>query len=110
MRVEHIVQLLDNRESSFELLKMTGFWRSFPRRGLDVAAANALRAVLANKSVPFDGNDEGTETCYRNGWLHTEPLDSDAQTIVCVFPTKLHEKQVNVQFGMDAFHSLLFGD
>lgn len=89
---DHIASLLDDEESSFDLLALTGFLRCLPPRNVDTAAANVLRAVLANQNVPLDRDDKGTDICYKNGWLHAEPLDIDAQTIVCVFPTKLHLK------------------
>lgn len=92
MGVNHIASLLDDEESLFNLLALTGFLRCFPPRNVDIAAANVLRAVLGNQNVPLDRDDKGTEICYRNGWLHAEPLDIDAQTIVCIFPTKLHLK------------------
>lgn len=96
MGVNHIVSLLDDEKSLFGLLKMTGFWRCFPRRSVDITAANVLRAVLANQNVPLDRDDKGTEICYKNGWLHAEPvaepIDFDEEIIVCTFPTKLHLK------------------
>lgn len=92
VEVDHIASLLDDEESSSDLLALTGFLRCFPPRNVGTAAANVLRAVLANQNIPLDRDDKGTEICYKNGWLHAEPLGIDAQTIVCIFPTKLHLK------------------
>jgi hypothetical protein len=35
---------------------------------------------------------EGIKTAYEMGWIHAEPTDRQAQDIVCVLPSKLHQK------------------
>lgn len=92
MGADRIASLLDNERAFFGLLKLTGIVRSFPSVNIDIAASNVLRAALVNQNVPLNRDDRGTEICYKNGWLHAEPVDIDARNIVCVFPTKLHLK------------------
>ena len=67
--------------------------RSFPLDGkLTVEAANVLREVLQHGSIPCDLNDLGIRLCYEEGWVHSEATDDYATNVVCVLPSKLHEK------------------
>lgn len=92
MGVGHVSSLLVDERAFFDLLRLNGFMRSFPRRKIDTTAASVPRTALVNQNVPLNLDDRGTEICYKNGWLHAEPVDIDAKTIVCVFPTVLHLK------------------
>lgn len=90
---DHIVEILNDEEKSFEYLTQTSIQRSFVRRReLTPQAADVLRQVLVNGSIHRDLHYEGIRTCYEKGWLHSEPLDPEANNIVCVFPTRLHAK------------------
>jgi hypothetical protein len=67
--------------------------RSFPsQRKLTVEAANVLREVLQLGSIPRNLENPGIRLCYEEGWIHSEAMDQDAVDIVCVLPSKLHEK------------------
>ena len=92
MGTNHIEAALDDEEKLFDHLLHTGFERSFPPDDLDGEAAHALRCTLANKSIPLDHDDPGIELCYKNGWLHSEPIDRRAKHAVCIFPSNLHMK------------------
>jgi hypothetical protein len=92
---DHIVLGLNDEEKSFGYFIHTSLGRSFTNReDLPTAAADILREVLTNQQIPRDLNREGVRLCYERGWLHSEPLDSDAKKIVCIFPSKLHAKYV----------------
>lgn len=90
--VNHITSALDDEEMLFYHLLHSGFERSFPPDDLNDKAADALRRTLANKSIPLDHDDPGIESCYKNGWLHSEPIDRRAKHAVCIFPSNLHMK------------------
>jgi hypothetical protein len=67
--------------------------RSFPsQEKLTVEAADVLRKVLKYGSIPRQLGDPGIRLCYEEGWVHSEPTDLYAEDVVCVFPSKLHEK------------------
>ena len=90
-----IRRTLEQKDEAFEFLEQTPVHRSFVNlRNLTPRAANILRKVLIEGSVPRDLNDEGVRTCYEQGWLHTEALDRRAIEIICVLPTNLHAKSV----------------
>jgi hypothetical protein len=67
--------------------------RSFPSdKKLTVEAANVLREVLQHGSIRRQLNNPGIRLCYEEGWVHSEATDLLADHIVCVLPSKLHEK------------------
>lgn len=67
--------------------------RSFPSDPkLTVQAANVLRDVLQHGSIPRRLEDEGISLCYEQGWVHSETPDPNTENVVCVLPSKLHEK------------------
>ena len=67
--------------------------RSFPSdRKLTVEAANVLREVLQHNSIPRQLEDPGILLCYQEGWVHSETTDLKTEDVVCVLPSKLHEK------------------
>jgi hypothetical protein len=67
--------------------------RSFPSaKKLTVKAADVLRKVLLDGSILRNVEDEGIRLCYEEGWVHSEATDAGAEDIVCVLPSKLHEK------------------
>lgn len=89
----HILDLLDDEAKSFHFLAQMPVQRSFvPLRGLKSHAADVLRRVLFNGNIPLNLDDEGIDICYKNGWVHAEPLDCETEDVVCVFPTRLHAK------------------
>lgn len=90
--VSHITLALDDQEMLFNHLLHSSFERSFPPNDLDDEAAQALRCALANQSIPLDHDDPGVESCYKNGWLHSEPIDRRAKHAICIFPSNLHMK------------------
>lgn len=92
MGVNHIELVLDDEDMLFYHLLHSGFERSFPPDDLNGEAAHALRRTLANQSIPLDHDDPGIESCYKNGWLHSEPIDRRAKHTVCIFPSTLHMK------------------
>jgi hypothetical protein len=61
---------------------------------MNLGTVKALQRALADGSVQFNQRDPGIVRCYEMGWLHAEPLDADVSKLVCVFPTKLHQKYV----------------
>lgn len=88
-----VVKALSDEYTVFETLRLFAVSRSFPRGDLLTPdAADILRKVLEDGSIPRDLNNDAIVLCYSMGWLHTEPLDADAAKIVCIFPSKLHEK------------------
>ena len=75
------------------MLKEYPVQRSFPPgEKLTAEAANVLRKVLLNGSIPRNLEDKGIRLCYEEGWVHSEAIDLGANDIVCVLPSKLHEK------------------
>lgn len=92
MGFNHIELALNDQEMLFKYLLRSSFERSFPPNDLDDEAAQALRYTLANQRVILDHDDPGIESCYKNGWLHSEPLDERAKNVVCIFPSSLHMK------------------
>lgn len=90
---ENILTLLDDEDKSFQYLHQAAISRSFPDSShLTPSAANVLREVLQNGSIPRTLEDEGVEACYKMGWLHSEMLEVGMGEVVCVFPTRLHAK------------------
>jgi hypothetical protein len=84
---------LDDESKVFELLKEYPVQRSFPLAGkLTIEAADVLRKVLQDGSIPRQLNDPGICLCYEEGWVHSETTDLDTEDIVCILPSKLHEK------------------
>lgn len=92
MGVDHIASVLDYQETFFNHLLHSSFERSFPPNDLEGEAAHAIRRTLANQNIPLDHDDPGIESCYKNGWLHSEPIDTQAKHAVCIFPSNLHMK------------------
>lgn len=92
MGVNHITSALNDEERLFKYLLRSSFERSFPPSELGDEAAQVLRYTLANQSIPLNHDDPGIESCYENGWLHSEPLDERSKDVVCIFPSKLHMK------------------
>ena len=90
-----VVKALRDEHTVFEALLPFGISRSFPHKNrLTSDAADALRKVLEVGSISRNLDNDGISLCYSMGWLHAEPLDPEAADVVCIFPTKLHEKQV----------------
>ena len=59
---------------------------------LTVEAADVLRKVLQHGSIPRQLENPGIRLCYEEGWVHSEATDLFAEDIVCILPSKLHEK------------------
>jgi len=75
------------------MLENSPVQRSFPSsQKLTVEAANVLREVLQHGSIRRQLDDPGIRLCYEEGWVHAEAMDLYAEDIVCVLPSKLHEK------------------
>ena len=75
------------------MLKEYPVQRSFPSdRKLTVQAANVLREVLQHGNIPRQLEDPGIRLCYAEGWVHSETTDLDTEDVVCILPSKLHEK------------------
>ena len=90
---ELLIQALDDEHRVFETLKACAVNRSFPRRrDITPQARDVLRKVLVDGSIPYNFGDPGFNDCYEMGWIHSEATDTDASEIVCVLPSKLHEK------------------
>ena len=64
----------------------------FRDKKLTVEAVHVLRKVLHDGSIMRQLEDPGVSLCHEMGWLHSEATDHFADNILCVFPTKLHEK------------------
>ncbi|QKX57279.1 uncharacterized protein TRUGW13939_04390 [Talaromyces rugulosus] len=95
VREADIRKTLEDKNKAFAFLEQTPVQRSFvDLKNLNPHAANTLRKVLIEGSMPRDLDNEGVRICYERGWLHTEPLDVQANEIICVLPTKLHAKFV----------------
>ena len=98
------MQALDDEFTVFKMLRNTPVNRSFPTTDklncsndpnlsqMNMLAVKELQRVLQDGSIPFDRENPGILRCYEMGWIHSEPLDADGAEIVCVFPSKLHEK------------------
>lgn len=82
------------RGKAIQISSAFEFWAVFPPSDLSDEAAQVLRYTLANQSIPLNHDDPGIESCYENGWLHSEPLDERSKGVVCIFPSKLHMKWV----------------
>ena len=98
---DHLIQALKDEREVFRKLDSTPVYRSLPTRNklcdeelseMNLGAVKALQRALADGSVQFNHRDPGIVRCYEMGWLHAEPLDADVSKLVCVFPTKLHQK------------------
>ncbi|CRG90461.1 hypothetical protein PISL3812_07505 [Talaromyces islandicus] len=90
-----IRKALDDKNQAFAFLRQAPVHRSFVTlEKLNPHAANTLRKVLIEGSIPRDLEDEGVRICYERGWVHTEALDQDAAEIICVLPSNLHAKFV----------------
>jgi hypothetical protein len=75
------------------MLKEYPVQRSFPSvKKLTVEAADVLRKVLQYGNIPRQLKDPGIRLCYEEGWVHSIITDLDKEDIVCVLPSKLHEK------------------
>jgi hypothetical protein len=75
------------------MLKEYPVQRSFPSaEKLTIEAADVLRKVLQNGSIPCRLEDPGIRLCYEAGWVHSETTDPDTEDTVCVLPSKVHEK------------------
>jgi hypothetical protein len=84
---------LDDESKVFKMLDSRPVQRSFPsQRKLTVEAADVLRKVLQSGNIRRDLEDPGVSLCYKEGWIHSEATDQHANNIVCVLPSKLHEK------------------
>ena len=84
---------MDDESKVFNMLREYPVQRSFPSaKKLTAEAANVLRKVLLDGSIPRNLEDKGIRLCYEEGWVHSEATDPNAEDIVCVLPSKLHEK------------------
>lgn len=98
---ELLIQALDDEHHVFEVLKMCAVNRSFPeQRDLTPQACDVLRKVLVDGSIPYNFGDPGFNDCYEMGWIHSEATDTDAAEIVCVLPSKLHEKFIEYYLNL----------
>jgi hypothetical protein len=90
-----IRKALDDKDKAFAFLRETPANRSFVvLQNLNPHAANTLRKVLIEGSIPRDLEDEGVRICYQRGWVHTEAVDQYGAEIICVLPSNLHAKSV----------------
>lgn len=90
---ELLIKALDDEAAVFKTIEQYPVFRSFPLQNkLTVEAVHALRKVLHDGSVVRRLEDPGIRLCYEMGWLHSEATDDFAENILCVFPSKLHEK------------------
>ncbi|KAE8149221.1 hypothetical protein BDV25DRAFT_156705 [Aspergillus avenaceus] len=111
----HIIELLNNEDKAFNYLAQAPVQRSFVnRKNLTVEAADVLRKVLVNGSISRDLGHEGIRLCYESGWLHSEALDLEGLDVVCIFPSRLHEKYVEhyltastVPFPIDRYPNIM---
>jgi hypothetical protein len=86
------VKALDDESKVFKMLQEYPVYRSFPsNEKLTIKAADVLREVLQQGSILCQLNDPGILLCYKEGWVHSE-INSHTGKLVCVFPSKLHEK------------------
>lgn len=96
-----LIQALDDESKVFQLLQNSPVQRSFPSdKKLTVEAANVLREVLQHGSIRRQLNNPGIRLCYEEGWVHSEATDLLADHIVCVLPSKLHEKFIEYHLGL----------
>ena len=84
---------MDDESKVFKMLKEYPVQRSFPSaKKLTVEAADVLRKVLQHGNIPHRLEDPGIRLCYEEGWVHSVTTDLDTEDVVCVLPSKLHEK------------------
>ena len=90
---ELLIKALDDEAAVFKTIKEFLVFRSFPHQSqLTVEAAHVLQKVLYDGSIMRQLEDPGVRLCYEMGWLHSEATDDFDNNILCVFPSKLHEK------------------
>lgn len=81
------------------MLESYSVYRSFPSiEKITVDAAAVLRDTLQFGSVPRDLQKSGLRECYEKGWVHSEARGAYGADLVCVLPSRLHEK-----YGVKAF-------
>lgn len=98
---ELLIQALDDEHRVFEMLKACAVNRSFPsQRDLTPQASDVLRKVLVDGSISYNFGDPGFNDCYEMGWIHSEATDTGAANIICVLPSKLHEKFVEYHLSL----------
>ena len=92
--VDHVIQALENDADVFGKLDAYPVYNSFPwHRKIPTEAADALRMTLLLGNIPRDLQNPGIRLCYEQGWLHSDPPDpSKPEDLVCVLPSRLHEK------------------
>ncbi|KAL1964976.1 hypothetical protein VTN77DRAFT_6176 [Rasamsonia byssochlamydoides] len=115
---QHLVNSLDDEAAVFQRLNHAPVFRSFPSsKQLTVPAANVLRQVLQEGSIPCNLEDPGIKLCYEMGWVHSDHTDQPTfmdPEVVCFLPSRLHEKFVEYflqlyqpkPFPLDKFPSL----
>ncbi|KAK2813210.1 hypothetical protein FQN50_000888 [Emmonsiellopsis sp. PD_5] len=98
----HVLQVLDDDIRVLSFLDGLPVSRSFPHGDfLTVEAVETLRRTLANGNIPFDERDPGVKLCHQMGWLHTDAIDRTASESVCVFPSRIQEKFVEVNLASE---------
>lgn len=90
-----IIDMISDETTVLDKIRTFPVGRSFPRKSMlserrEVVAAP--RHVLEFGSIPFSIRNEGLRFCYEEGWLHAEPNSPDGDAVICVFPSKLHQK------------------
>ncbi len=90
---ELLIRALEDEATVFRMLEQYPVFRSFPLHNkLTVEAAHVLQKVLQDGNILRQLEDPGIRLCYEMGWLHSEATDDFVENIVCVFPSKLHQK------------------
>ncbi|WEW54602.1 hypothetical protein PRK78_000022 [Emydomyces testavorans] len=94
-----VVKSLEDEPKVIASLVGSSFGRSLPsRKCLTNPTIKTLRTAQENGFVELDLQDEGIEICYQNGWLHAEE-DKITGRVVCVFPSRVHEKYIEFELG-----------
>ncbi|PGG99849.1 hypothetical protein AJ79_08401 [Helicocarpus griseus UAMH5409] len=98
----HVARALEDDVKVFHFLATRAVSRSFPRKDiLTIEAAQTLRRTLIERSIPFDKDDPGLDLCLQMGWLHSGAKDLTAADVFCVFPSRVHEKYVEIYLSSE---------
>lgn len=94
-----LINILADSHRPFSAMDCLPVSKSLPRLELlDPAVQRALTIALDEGAIEksYYNTDEGVQTCFRKGWLHADTIGFHDPT-VCVYPSRVHERYVQVQ-------------
>ncbi|OJJ82075.1 uncharacterized protein ASPGLDRAFT_37386 [Aspergillus glaucus CBS 516.65] len=63
------------------------------------AISNEQEDTLQYGHVPRDLHNPAIKRCYEDGWIHSETAEGSDEGIICVLPSRIHEKYVEFFLG-----------